>query len=60
MSTTVHDQVLDTSIISRELLIGRLRAALNAAEAGEDVVTLEVGNLQVDFDFDSHELTIYA
>ena len=60
MSTVVHDQELDTSIVSRAVLIDNLRAALNAAEAGDDVVQIYVGNVEVAVDFDSGELIVYA
>ncbi len=60
MSTTVHEQNLDTEIVSREVLIGKIRAMLSSAESGDEVVTLEVGNLQVDFDFESGEIAVYA
>jgi hypothetical protein len=60
VSTVVHEQVLDTSIVSRSVLIGKLRAALNAAESGEDVVHIEIGNVEVDVDYASGELTVYA
>ena len=60
MSTVVHDQELDTTIVSRAVLIDNLRAALNAAEAGDDVVQIYVGNVEVAVDFDSGELIVYA
>ena len=60
MSTVVHDQELDTTIVSRAVLIDNLRAALNAAEAGDDVVQIYVGNVEVAADFDSGELIVYA
>lgn len=60
MSTTVYDQDLDTTITSREVLIDNLRAALNAAEAGEEVVQINVGSLSVHVDLECGELIVYA
>lgn len=60
MSTTVYEQTLNCSTVTRCVLIGKLRAALNAAESGEDVVHIEIGNVEVDVDYASGELTVYA
>lgn len=60
MTTTVYEQNLDRDILPREALIGAIRAMLNAAEQGEDVVTLNIGNIQLDIDYESGEITMYA
>jgi hypothetical protein len=60
MTTTVYEQDLDRDILPREALIGAIRAMLNAAEQGEDVVTLAFGNIQLDIDYESGEITFYA
>ena len=59
MTVTVYHQVLDVDTLPRQALIGRIRAMLNAAEGGEDVVTLEFGSLQLDIDYDSGEISLY-
>lgn len=58
MTTIVHEQGLDLEILPRELLIKKIRAMLNAAEQGEDVVTFEFGNLQLDIDYVVSEITV--
>lgn len=60
MTTTVYEQDLHKDILTREVLIGRIRSMLNAAESGEDVVTFEFGNIQLDIDYESGEITVYA
>ena len=61
MSTIVHEQLLNHKTLPREVLIGRIRAMLAAAESPDGgVITLDIGYLQLDVDYECGEITVYT
>ena len=60
MSSLVAEQDFYQTISSRERLIMALRAASNAAEQGENEVTILYDNLEITWNFEDGEFFVIA
>ena len=60
MSTLVYEQDFFKTDNSRERMIMALRAALNAAEQGENEVTINYDNLEITWNFEDGEFFTIA
>ena len=58
MSTLIAEQDFHKTDNSRERMVGALRAALNAAEQGENEVTIQYDNLEITWDYDDGEFFV--
>ena len=58
MSTIIAEQDFVQTDNSRQRMIGALRAALNAAEQGENEVSIIYDNLEITWNFDDGEFFV--
>jgi len=58
MSSLICEQDMYKTDTSRERLIGSLRAALNAAEGGENEVSINYDNLEITWNFEDGEFFV--
>ena len=58
MSTLIAEQDFYKTDNSRQRMISALRAALNAAEQGENEVTIQYDNLEITWNYDDGEFFV--
>jgi len=58
MSTLIAEQYFHTTDTSRERMIGAFRAAINAAEQGENEVSIIYDNLEITWNFEDGEFFV--
>ena len=58
MSTLICDQTFHKTDNSRGRMISALRAALNAAEQGENEVTINYDNLEITWNYEDNEFFV--
>jgi hypothetical protein len=58
MSSLICEQNFYKTENSRSRMIGALRAALNAAESGENEVTIIYDNLEINWDYEHGEFFV--
>jgi acetylglutamate kinase len=58
MSTLICDQTFHKTDNSRGRMINALRAALNAAEQGENEVTINYDNLEITWNYEDNEFFV--
>jgi len=60
MSTCVFEKTINLFENERSSLIGALRAAINAAEQGEDEVTINANGMEITWQFADGEFFVIA